>query len=314
MKKSILFVISLFVLGGITVKSQVSTSPDVPKAVKSDAEDFINYYGYNEDYSRFFIRTGPSFDYGLCYYDPCDYYDEEQGVGYDYLTTVHYDPATGLDYDLYGGYHLNRFISVGIGFEYFHGFNVKQTRTGGSGGSEGTSFAEDVKWRASMLGIIPGIEITPGFTPLNPWLDIGAYIGVMPRIMEKSSQTTSSATSSTVVAETGYFHGGIPVGFNIKAGVDWNISKTIGLYADLNFLGLNWTPAHYSMKTHSTNGVDDLASLSTYYKEIDYKKTIDRSLTPSYDSHNQQLRQTDPFTAIGLDVGVKFNLGKWERW
>ena len=307
MKKIVLFVISILVFGGITVKSQ-----DVPPDVKTDAQDFINYWGYDEDYSSFFIRTGPSFDYGLCYYDPCDYFNEDQGTGYDYLTTVHYDPATGLDYDLYGGYHLNRFISVGVGLGYFHGLNINQTRNGTSG--EGGSFSETVRYNASMFGIIPGIEISPGFSPINPWVDAGVFIGFMPRIMEKSTNTTSSGTSSTIISQTGDFHGGTPIGFNIKAGVDWKISKTIGLYADLNFLGLNWTPTHYSVKTYSTNGVDNFPLLTTYQKEIDYKKTIDTYQTISPDSHNQQLRRTTPLTAIGLDLGLKINIGHWRKW
>jgi hypothetical protein len=313
MKKIILFIIIMFVFAGFTVKSQNAKIENASPSVKTDAEDFIHYYGYDKDYSSFYIRTGPSFDYGLCYYDPCDYYDEDAGIGYDYLTTVHYDPATGLDYNLWGGYHLNRFIAVGIDVEYFHGLNIKQTRTT-NGGSEGTSYSEDVKWRASMLNITPGIEISPGWSPVNPWVFVGVDFGIMPRIMEKSTYTSGSGATTTTNDYTGVYHGGLPVGFDVKAGVDWDITKTIGLYADFNLRGLNWTPTHYSLKTHSTNGVDDFSSLSTYYKEIDFKKSIDGSQTGSQDSHQQQLRQTDPFTSVGLDIGVKINLGKWARW
>ena len=137
----------------------------------------------------------------------------------------------------------------------------------------------------------------------------------------KETNTTNSGTSKTnspassyETSQSGIYHGGIPIGFDVKAGVDWDLTKTIGLYADVNLRGLNWTPTHYSLKTHSTNGVDDFASLSTYYKEIDYKKSIDSRQTISQDSHQQQLRQTDPFTGVGLDIGIKINLGKWERW
>jgi hypothetical protein len=50
---------------GISVKSQ-----DVPANVKNDADDFIKRWGYDQDYSRFYIRTSVSYDHGLCYYDP----------------------------------------------------------------------------------------------------------------------------------------------------------------------------------------------------------------------------------------------------
>ena len=302
----------MLLYAGITVKSQDLSTQSVPSTVKSDADDFIDHFGYDEDYSTFYIRTGFSGDYGLCYDDPCDYYDEEEGLNYDYLTTIMYDPETGLNYDLYGGYHINRFISVGIGLEYFHGFNINQTRTGTSG--ESGSFNETVKWNATMFGIIPGIEISPGFSTLNPWIDIGAYIGVIPRIMEKETNTSSSGTSSSTTTQTGYYHGGVPIGFDIKAGVDYKLTKTLGLYADLNFRGLNFTPKKYSMKTYSIDGVDYFSTLSTKQKETDFVKSYDSRETIPPDSPNKALKESFPFTGIGLDIGVKLNLGKWERW
>jgi len=171
MKMILFFVFSIVVLGGISVKAQ-----DLRTKAENSADDFISYYGYDEDYSTFYIRTSFSFDYGLCYYDPCDYYDEDQGVNYDYLTTIMYDPATGVDYDLYGGYHVNRFFSVIAGLEYFHGFNINQTRTGGS---EGSSYSEKLTWSSSMLTFNPGFELSPGFgKKVNPFVDITLVIGL----------------------------------------------------------------------------------------------------------------------------------------
>lgn len=306
MKKIVFFVFSVLILSGITVKSQ-----DVPADVQKDADEFIKHYGYDEDYSRFYIRTNFSFDYGLCYYDPCDFYDEDQGVNYDYLKTIKYDPGTGLDYELFGGYHVNRFFSVDLGVGYFHGFNINQTRTGTG---EGSTYSENLKMSASMFSINPGIEISPGFSKINPFIDINLMIGILPRIMEKETNTTYSGSTSTETDQTGIYHGGVPIGYDIKAGVDFKLSKIVGLYADLNFRGLNYTPTKYSIKKYTVNGVDEFSTLTTKERETIFVKNYDKNEVIPSDSPNKQLKESYPFTGIGLDLGVKINLGDWKRW
>jgi hypothetical protein len=306
MKKNIVFLLIILLLGGISGKAQ-----DVRTEAEKEADDFIDYYGYDEDYSRFYIRTSFSFDYGLCYYDPCDYYDEEQGVNYDYLTTIKYDPGTGLDYDLYGGYHVNRFISFGLGLNYLRGLNIDQTRTGGG---EGSNYSETVKLHSSLFTVQPTIELSPGFAKINPFVDIGLVIGVLPRIMEKETTTTTYGSGSTETVLTGVYHGGVPIGFDIRAGVDYKISKTIGLFADLNFTGLNYTPKKYSVRTYTVNGEDEFSTLTTRQKETIFVKSFDAAETIPADSPNKQLKESFPFTGIGIDVGVKFNLGDWKRF
>jgi hypothetical protein len=297
--------LTLLFLG--TIVSSVSLlAQDGETGVGKQAEDFIKRWGYDKDYSRFTIETNVSYDHGLCYYDPCDYYDEEAGSGYDYLTTLRYDPATGLNYELYGMYHINRFIGVGLGLKYFYGMSTEQTRTGGG---EGSTYDETVKWRASMFSVIPTVQISPGWNQFNPFIDIGAIIGVMPRINEKETNTSYYGTSSTVIASTGNYHGGIPVGFDIKAGVDYKVSKLLDIYAALDFQGMNYTPSKFSLKTYEVNGVDQFSSLTTKQKETVYVKNYDRSETIPNDSPNKALKETYPFTSLGIDIGVKFNLG-----
>jgi hypothetical protein len=306
MKKSILLMCFMLAFSVVNVRSQ-----DVSGNVTKDADDFIKRYGYDQDYSEFYIRTSASFDYGLCYYDPCDFYDEEQGVSYDYLTTIKFDPGTGLDYDLFGGYHINRFISVGLGLNYFHGLNMNQERTGGG---EGSTYSEQRKLTSSIFSIDPGIEISPGFSKINPFIDFNLMIGIIPRIMEKETNTTYSGTTTNEIFQSGVYHGGIPIGYDIKGGVDFKLSKLIDIYADLNFKGFNYTPTKYSMKEYTVNGVDEFSTLTTKQKETVFVKNYDSKETIPADSPNKQLKESFPFTSLGIDVGVKFNLGSWKRF
>jgi hypothetical protein len=286
-------------------------SQNIPGEVMDDADDFIDYYGYDEDYSRFVIRTNVSLDYGLCDYDPCDYYDEEQGVDYDHLTTLRFDPATGLNYDLYGGYQFNRFISAGVNLQYFHGLNFNQTR---QGVGEVTNYLHKLTLAAYMFSINPTLFLSPGFSKLNPWMSMGVVIGALTRIKEKETQTNTYNSTTSELERTGVYHGGVPIGFDFRAGVDYKLSKTVDLFADIHLRGMNYTPTKFSVKTYTNNGMDEFSSLSVKQRETEFVKELDRYEQIPADSPDKQLKRSFPFTAIGLDFGVKINLGNWERF
>lgn len=88
----------------------------------------------------------------------------------------------------------------------------------------------------------------------------------------------------------------------------------LNLYAALAFRGLNYTPKKYSMKKYTVNGVDEFSALPTKSKEIVFVKSYDKKETIPSDSPNKQLKQSFPFTGIGLNIGIEINLGKWNKW
>jgi hypothetical protein len=68
------------------------------------------------------------------------------------------------------------------------------------------------------------------------------------------------------------------------------------------------------MKKYSVNRVDEFSTLTTKQKEIVFVKSYDKNETIPSDSPNKQLKASFPFTGIGLDIGIKINLGKWNKW
>lgn len=141
-----------------------------------------------------------------------------------------YDPETGMNYDLWGGYHLNRNFSVILGFEAQKGWNINQLRTGISAGD---SYSEKVTWSSWMLSFEPGIEASFDIgNNWKPFFDATAVIGFYPLINMKVTNTSSSGTSkansltsTTETDQSGIYHGGIPIGFDIRAGSITNYQK-----------------------------------------------------------------------------------------
>jgi hypothetical protein len=313
MKKILLFVISILIWGGISVKAQDSRTVNQKKA-----DEYIAKHHLEDEYSDFWIRSGFSYDFGMGYYDPCDYYDEDEGLTYDYLTTIDYDPFTGMNYDLWGGYNVTRNISFTMGFEGQKGWNINQSR---SGIFNGSSYSEKVTWSSWMLSFQPGVEASVDLgSKWKPFCDVSAVIGFFPQINMKVTNINTSGTSkdnssstTTEIVQSGIYHGRIPIGFDIRAGVYYKLSKMLNLYAALDFRGLNYNPKKYSMKKYTVNGVDEFSTLTTKSKEIIFVKSYDNKETIPSDSPNKQLEQTFPFTGIGLNIGILINLGKWEN-
>lgn len=57
---------------------------------------------------RFYLRAGGGFGIGLCYYNPCDYYDEEYYPTYDNYKALNFVPGRGFNVDVGAGYMFTK--------------------------------------------------------------------------------------------------------------------------------------------------------------------------------------------------------------
>jgi len=251
----------------------------------------------------FYIGAAIGFGFGLCYYDPCCYYDESNySPSYDVVKGISLMWGKGINGQIEGGYNFNKYIGVDLGVRDFWGLNIKKTSDGTSG-SEGGYYSETNTFQPMVLQVIPSVVISPGFDNFNPYARIGASIGVYPAVYRKESQTTSQATGSTTINYQGVYYGHIPIGFDVAGGVQWNFADNMNIKAELDFTGMNYTPAHYKLNKYSIDGVDHFNDLTNKQKYIDFVKSYDKLETIPDDSHNKRLRESFPLTGVGLNVG-----------
>ena len=264
--------------------------------VQSQDENITSYE------KGFYGRVAAGYNFGLCYYDPCCYYDESNySPSYDIVKKVDVKWGSGLNVELAGGYKFNKYLGVDLAVRDFYGCDFKTTADGG--GAE-TYFTETTKYRAMVLGLNPSVIITPGFDNFNPYAKIGVDVGVFPQVYKKETNTQGSATGgSTTYSYQGVYYGHIPVGFTASGGVEWNFADNMNIYAEVNYFMMNYSPAHYKLTKYSENGVDKLGDLFTKDKRIDFVKSFDKTETIPNDSPNKQLKITMPLEGVGIQFG-----------
>lgn len=280
MKKIYILLFAIFWMGN-NVKSQDSGNNDNSKSYENG----------------FYIGATVGIMFGLCYYDPCCYYDESNySPSYDIVKGISVMWGKGLQGEIYGGYNINKNLGVQLAVRDFYGFNVKRTS---DGSSEGSSFLETNTFHAMVLQVIPSLVISPGWDNFNPYARIGVDIGVYPAIYRKESQTTGNST----INYQGVYYGHMPVGFAGATGVQWNFADNMNIYAEIDYTGLVYTPAHYKLTKYNIDGVDHFSDLTNKEKYIDFVKSYDKQETIPNDSHNKRLKESFPLTGVGLNFG-----------
>ena len=196
------------------------------------------------------------------------------------------------------GYMFNNNIGAELGVSYLMGAKTltKQTLYGS---------VRNNSLSANMLRINPSIVIACGFEKINPYAKLGLIVG-FGKIMYEDDYTSAGGS---VVTEKMELNGGMALGLNAGAGVNYNISDKLSLFGEVNMVNLSYSPTKGILTESIVDGTDRLPDLSTHEKEIDF---VDNYTTDTYDPPSdtvpsKDLKESFPFGSVGLNVGLRIN-------
>jgi len=199
------------------------------------------------------------------------------------------------------GYMVKKYFGFELSISQFLGFsNVGDSIMRIPGAMNATA-----KISGSMLSVIPAVVITAGLDKVNPYARFGIVLGVMPRIYGRyeATQTTNPPTDIVIWKQ---FYGGMALGFNATAGVDFNLSKVVNFFVEATFNGITWSPNYSEIVTWTKNGVDELPTKNAKEIKTKYYSTIDLNEQIPDTNPDKKLRSTYPFNNAGVSFGVKF--------
>jgi hypothetical protein len=249
---------------------------------------------------RFYTRIGVGYGIGLCNYDPCDDYDEDYYPTYDDLRSINFVPGRGFDADVGAGYMFTRNIGAELDVNSFFGLPIKLTKNNYYSEGAGQTLTE--QYSGTLLQLTPSFVLDLGLDKVDPYARFGLSIGVFPQILYKETDVSVTATTSYV----GKYMGNVPLGYSAAAGVKYKLDNHFSLFGEFDCNGLNYSPTKYKLTKYTVNGMDELSTLSTRDKEIDFVKSYDASQTISSDSPNKQLRQSFPFSNFEINIGAQY--------
>jgi hypothetical protein len=203
--------------------------------------------------------------------------------------------GTGLPMGIAGGYMFNKNFGLELGVEFFQGFNTKIINTLNN---------EQEKKLISVphLGIIPAVVIQIQTGNVIPYVKLGIDVGVVNDLEIR----TTDATLNELTRD----YGGLSLGVKAAAGVEIPISKLFSIFAEIDARQFSYSPIHGKVIKYEVNGVDKKSTLTTQESKWDFVKTINSSDPKPADQPAKVLRETHSIDNVGLEFGVKFNLGK----
>lgn len=212
----------------------------------------------------------------------------------------------GINFGGAVGYMFNKHIGAEMNISYLIG-GTTTAKT--SINSSTSSYTNIFDYAASMLSFIPSIVITPGFEKINPYARFGLIIG-MPTVTGNSSTSNTSNGETNITNQTFKFNGGLALGSQSAIGIDYKINNKISLFGELNVINLTYSPTKGEITESKVNGVDNLATLSTRDKKVEYVDsfTEDSNFPIDQNSPQKVLKPSLPFSSVGLNIGVIFHL------
>lgn len=202
--------------------------------------------------------------------------------------------AFGFMPSKYVGFELA--ISKVLGFPNFGDSVVSMP-----GGTSATA-----KIKANVLSVIPSVVITAGLEKVNPYARFGLIVGVLPIMYHYFDADQPSVNPPNEITALQTYYGGVALGFNATGGVSFHINKLISMFAELNFVGMNFAPTESELIKYDINGVDQLPTMNTKQKETLYVTKLNLGEQIPDTSPNKRLKKTYPLNSVGASFGVMF--------
>jgi hypothetical protein len=212
-----------------------------------------------------------------------------QAIGYKNTSSgvenVYGSYGQGLSYGSNIGYMFNNHISGELGFSILSGKVYKANYNE-------QYFSSENKFNGKMSRLELGLKITTGKT-FKPFLKFGIIYGIKTEI---NGEIVHSITMSSVDYTTKEkYSGGFCFGHKVSLGSDYNISKLITLFLDIQMITITWAPEKLeSTLTINYNGTNSTIQSTTIFVD----KLTGQSST--------DLKHYYPFGSFGITTGIKF--------
>ena len=191
------------------------------------------------------------------------------------------------------GYMLDENFGFELGFSYFFGQKVKSSWKVPS-----QSFMLRQESKFSSLLFTPSLIVTADFERLNPYARVGVVMALTPQI-------ASQAVFEDPVGSFFYkdeLKKGISVGFSGTVGVLYPLSKHMGIFGELIYTSMKYTPSEREIKALNKDGVP-----LPFSKKQALKKEAFLIAPPSFLSP-ELMAYAHPLSSLGINVGLQFNL------
>lgn len=218
------------------------------------------------------------------------YHQSILGLTNNSLVTVSGSFGKGLYLDGSYGYLISSKMSIQFDLSYLNGEEYNS-------GSH-TMFSQFIEF--SPLGkFYFGSNKIKAFAALGPVIGFG-------NIYENQEITVSGFSTLEVNKVSYNYKGSISVGAKGILGLEYPLNDKIGISTQLTVVTLSYAPSESEITRYSLNGIDKLSTLSTYFRQTEFKETLDILNVPSVslDRPNQSKQIYFPMNSLIFSFGL----------
>lgn len=216
-----------------------------------------------------------------------------------------YSLANGANAGVGAGYMFNQNVGAELGVNYLMGGTVTSKIITGT-------FTTTNDWKGSMLRITPSFVVSVPMESITIYGRMGLAVGMMPSVMNIYKRTDGSTSGTKEMEEK--FSGGMGLGLSSAAGLGFGLSDKLHLFAELNYVSMSYRPEKSVVIKATDGGKDVLPDMTTSEKETEYVTEFDSDKYKPSDSQPTVMPLTNalnfPFSSVGVNLGIRFMLGK----
>lgn len=262
-----------------------------------NAQDAVNDGGI-------FVGFGGGYGVGISR-NVIGYNSEDNSVNNTYYTElVKGSYGHGANFNVYGGYMINNVIGLELAANYLAGSAYTFTNTDIHTLNSTTNVNEV---HATSFRLIPGIRLSYGEEKLRVYSRVALAFGLMNRMVDNHTRTTSNPGGTDIRYESFEYSGGKYVGFTGSFGLTYALSDHISLYGELTRYFISWGATDGEYTEATLNGADELGNMTTSEKKYEYVNRVDQTMNQNPGQPTQQVRSFVPLSSLSVNLGLHFN-------
>jgi hypothetical protein len=217
----------------------------------------------------------------------------------------------GFNFAAAFGYMFNDFIGAEVQVSYLAGGKTNAEEVYKdiviqNGMSSSTTETYRTTYSSNMLRITPSLVVQGNLGKFNPYAKLGLLLGFGSATLQQDAILMGS--NSVLEAK---LNGGLSYGVNSRLGFLYSPGGSVSYFVEAQIIAMNYCPTKGEIMKYTVNGDDILGDLTTSEREVEFVDST--SSTDFFEDPNkpsQSLKMALPFSSIGVNVGVRFNLAR----
>lgn len=214
--------------------------------------------------------------------------------------------AEGESFFIKIDYNLSNCFDAGVEFDYTHGKKYSWDQI--IVGSNSTNY-QHYESRYTGYSATPFIQFNPcGINNrLTPYVDLGIRLNFSNAVNTAVNEAQVTSNNATTIIQEITYKGEFTTGFDAGLGIRYKLGNNWSVIAEIRSSNSNFIPDDATLNKYTVNGTDQIGTLNTSQRKIDYVKSFTVSTPdPNSPSMAQQVQQSASTIGLRFGVGLKF--------